>query len=163
MPHNNNSAIPLVSNPSSQQVTSSQAFSTGAGNRNNANIYDGTGNGGTDIYKCYYGSYTGFPPSSQWIEFDDMFNYAKNALTASCSNVASTGPGDSGEQIGQIYNAIQQVAESSLVDHRFILAVILQEVSLCFIFSQIGGFDECTVHRLRKRCYHTKSRSIGAK
>jgi hypothetical protein len=39
-----------VSNPSSQKVTSSAAFSSGAGNNNNANIYDGTGNAGTDTY-----------------------------------------------------------------------------------------------------------------
>lgn len=39
-----------MSNPSSQQVTSSEAFTTGAGNYNNDNIYDGTGNAGTDQY-----------------------------------------------------------------------------------------------------------------
>lgn len=40
----------LVSDPSSQQVTSSEAFTTGAGNHDNGNIYDGTGNAGTDQY-----------------------------------------------------------------------------------------------------------------
>ena len=40
----------LISNPSSQKVTSSQAFTTGAGNEDNANIYDGTGSVGTDQY-----------------------------------------------------------------------------------------------------------------
>lgn len=40
----------LVSDPSSQQVTSSDAFSSGAGNKNNSNIYDGTGDGGNDQY-----------------------------------------------------------------------------------------------------------------
>lgn len=39
-----------VSNPSGQKVTSSAAFSSGAGNNNNANIFDGTGNGGSDTY-----------------------------------------------------------------------------------------------------------------
>lgn len=39
-----------VSNPSGQKVTSSSAFSSGAGNNNNANIYDGTGNAGSDTY-----------------------------------------------------------------------------------------------------------------
>jgi hypothetical protein len=49
----------LVSNPSSQKVTSSAAFSSGAGNNDNSNIYDGTGNGGSDKYSksmhCQYG------------------------------------------------------------------------------------------------------------
>lgn len=124
---------PRVDNPSSQQVTSSQAFSTGAGNTDNANTADGTGNGGSDVYNCYYGSYTGFPDKSKWIEFDDMFNYAKNAMENSCANLGSSafGPGDSDAQIQMIYNSIQQVAESSLVDHRFILAVIMQESIGC--------------------------------
>jgi hypothetical protein len=40
----------LVSDPSSQQVTSSEAFTSGAGNEDNSNIYDGTGSAGTDQY-----------------------------------------------------------------------------------------------------------------
>jgi hypothetical protein len=67
-----------------------------------------------------------------------MWNYSKNALSESCADLGigscssgdgAFGAGDSGEQIGQIWNAIQQVAEASLVDHRYILATILQEVS----------------------------------
>lgn len=54
-------AIPLgfaslalaVTNPSAQKVTNSAAFSSGAGNNNNANIYDGTGNGGQDTYSKF--------------------------------------------------------------------------------------------------------------
>jgi hypothetical protein len=67
-----------------------------------------------------------------------MWNYTKSAMSTSCSDLGvgscsngagAFGSGDSGEQIGQIWNAIQQVAETSLVDHRFILATIIQEVS----------------------------------
>jgi len=119
-----------VSNPSSAQVTNSAAFTSGAGNTNNANIYDGTGNGGSDSYTCFYGSWTSFPPSSEWIEFDDMFNANKPAMAEGCSDLGIS-PDDSGEQIGQIWNAIQQVAEASLVDHRFILATIMQESIGC--------------------------------
>lgn len=121
-----------VDNPSSQQVTSSQAFNTGAGNRNNANYNDGTGNAGTDTYKCYYGSYTGFPDKSKWIEYESMFNHAKQAMRDSCANLGSGafGPGDSDQQIGLLWNSIQSIAQSSLVDHRFILATIMQEVCL---------------------------------
>lgn len=49
----------------------------------------------------------------------------------SCENNPSTGSGDTREQAGQIWNAIQQVAEASLVDHRFILAIIMQESQGC--------------------------------
>lgn len=40
-------------------------------------------------------------------------------------------PNDSGPEIGNIYNSIQQVAQETLLDHRFILAVILQESGGC--------------------------------
>ncbi|KAL7920314.1 hypothetical protein ACQKWADRAFT_322215 [Trichoderma austrokoningii] len=120
-----------VSNPSSQKVTSSAAFSSGAGNNNNnANIYDGTGNAGSDTYKCYQDGWQNFPP-----------NCPKNAMAGSCSNLGiggscsngagAFGAGNSGEQTGLIWNAIQQVAQTSLVDHRFILATILQESIGC--------------------------------
>lgn len=88
---------------------------------------------------CYYGGWENFPPSSEWVEFDAMWNYSKSAMSTSCSDLGvgscsdgagAFGDGDTGEQIGLIWNAIQQVAEASLVDHRFILATILQEVSL---------------------------------
>jgi hypothetical protein len=87
---------------------------------------------------CYYGGWKNFPPSSEWVEFDAMWNYSKSAMSTSCSDLGvgscsngagAFGAGDTGQQIGLIWNAIQQVAESSLVDHRFILATILQEVS----------------------------------
>ncbi|KAH8690724.1 hypothetical protein BGW36DRAFT_401098 [Talaromyces proteolyticus] len=130
----------LVSNPSSQQVTSSAAFSSGAGNKDNSNIYDGTGNAGKDNYNCYYGGWKNFPAKSEWIEFDAMWNYSKSAMSTSCSDLGvgscsngagAFGSGDSSEQIGLIWNGIQQIAEASLVDHRFILATILQESSGC--------------------------------
>lgn len=43
----------------------------------------------------------------------------------------SWGAEDSGPEIGAIYNAIQQVALDTKVDHRFILAVIIQESGGC--------------------------------
>ncbi|KAH8810978.1 hypothetical protein F5884DRAFT_263494 [Xylogone sp. PMI_703] len=128
--HANKTFGPLVSNPSSAKVTNGQAFNTGAGNNNNGNIYDGTGNGGTDTYNCYYGGWQSYPPSSQWIQFDDMFNQYKDVMKQGCGNLGIS-PQDTDEQIGQIWNAIQQVAQSSLVDHRFILATIIQESLGC--------------------------------
>lgn len=60
-----------------------------------------------------------------------MAQSCANLGIGSCSNGAGAfGPGNSGEQTGLIWNAIQQVAQTSLVDHRFILATILQEVIL---------------------------------
>lgn len=46
-------------------------------------------------------------------------------MFGSCSLVFQV-PNNSGPEIGAIWNAIQQVATETRVDHRFILAVMLQ-------------------------------------
>ena len=57
------------------------------------------------------------------------FNNNKNAMFHACEqfNVAD----DSGPEVGAIYDSIQQVAQETLVDHRVILAVIMQESGGC--------------------------------
>jgi hypothetical protein len=53
-------------------------------------------------------------------------------MRASCVNLGSgNGPDDSEEEIGHVWNAIQYVAYITNVDHRFILAVLLQESNGC--------------------------------
>ena len=58
-----------------------------------------------------------------------MFNDNKAIMSTSCS--AFGVPNNSGPEIGSIYNAIQKVAAESKVDHRYILAVIMQESGGC--------------------------------
>ena len=48
-----------------------------------------------------------------------------------CSNLGLNTPNDNLTQLQQIYAGIQQVALASLVDHRFILAVVVQESLGC--------------------------------
>ena len=57
------------------------------------------------------------------------FNNNKKIMFSSCSQYSQAN--DNGAEIGSIYNAIQQVATETKVDHRFILAVILQESGGC--------------------------------
>lgn len=145
--HHNPAAI-LVVDPENAQVTSNQAFNTGAGNTDNGNIFDGNGNGaGSDSYTCYYGGWENYPPSSSWVEFDAMFNANKPAMFTGCGALGLS-PEDTDEQVGQIWNAIQQIAEASLVDHRFILATIMQEVSFppCIGCSEAHRFSPLAVY-----------------
>jgi hypothetical protein len=65
------------------------------------------------------------------VEFDAMWNYSIAAMQQGCANLGVRSPQDTGEQIGEIWNAIQQVAENSLVDHRLVLATIMQESIGC--------------------------------
>ena len=50
-------------------------------------------------------------------------------MTSSCEQYGKAD--DSGNEIGAIYNAIQQIATETYVDHRFILAVMMQESGGC--------------------------------
>lgn len=64
-----------------------------------------------------------------------MFNASKPVMFSSCSafrdHYGNPVPNNSAEEIGAIYNAIQQVAQETKVDHRFILAVMPQESGGC--------------------------------
>ena len=85
-----------------------------------------------DYYKQYNGDGSvaqGWPAKSSWISFMDMFNNNKWILTRSCTQYGFAV--DSTAEITSIYNAIQSVAAATFVDHRLILAVILQESGGC--------------------------------
>ena len=66
--------------------------------------------------------------SQDWVSFDDMFNNNKYNMQNGCEDGI---PQNSDQEIGDIYNAIQQIAAQSKVDHRYILAEILQESTGC--------------------------------
>lgn len=90
-----------------------------------------TGNAGyadPQYYYCFNGPASNFPPFQNWMNFYDMFDLnQKDQMVYE----------ESGPIQGAIWNAIVQVSENSLVDARFILAIIMQEVLyifLCFIF-----------------------------
>lgn len=100
-------------------------------NYNTNNIQDGVGNG-VDSYTMYWGDGStsqGWPDKSKWVSFENMFNNYKNTMFHSCEwmNV----PDNSGPEVGAIWDGIQKAAGSTGVDHRFILAVIMQESGGC--------------------------------
>ena len=120
------------------------------------NNTDGIG-AGKDRYIQYCGKGSSFPPHSAWVSFENMygtllghlalaaivgrskalmadkkprrFNDNNKIMFSSCSQYSQAN--DDGPEVGSIYNAIQQVAVETKVDHRFILAVILQESGGC--------------------------------
>nr|POE48892.1 hypothetical protein CFP56_38989 [Quercus suber] len=95
------------------------------------NDNDGIG-GGSNTNTPYSGDGSagaGWPSISQWVSFSDMFNNNRGNFAASCSQYGV--PNNSDDEIQSIFNAIEQVAQSSGVDHRFILAIILNESTGC--------------------------------
>ncbi|MCJ1343056.1 hypothetical protein MMC31_001247 [Peltigera leucophlebia] len=96
---------------------------------NSINNQDGIG-AGSDTYIQHCGNGDDFPQTSQWVSFKEMFDANKLLMFRSCGQ-NNWGADDSGPEIGAIYDAIQQVALETKVDHRFILAVIMQESGGC--------------------------------
>jgi hypothetical protein len=90
----------------------------------------GSGYADSGYYYCFGGSAADFPPFENWMNFYDMFDLNQNVQMA---------PVESGPIQGAIWNAIVSVSESALVDARFILAIIMQEV--CFPI-QIGAMPQ---------------------
>jgi len=110
-------------------ATGGQVLSGAIARFDNDNINDGLG-GGVDQYTLYTGNGDNFPNISQWVSFVDMFNNYKPHMFTSCSQQYGQAD-DSGPEVGAIWNAIQQVSKETFVDHRFILALIMQESSGC--------------------------------
>ncbi|KAI9374438.1 hypothetical protein BJX61DRAFT_301949 [Aspergillus egyptiacus] len=72
----------------------------------------------------------GWPSLDQWWpDFDDMFEANRDTMRQSCSqwNV----PNNSDEEIDHISSAIQSVSDTTGVDPRFILAIVIQESNGC--------------------------------
>ena len=104
---------------------------TGGAAVTSINNHDGIG-AGQDVYRTWSGpgtSQAGWPRKDQWVSFEDMFNNNKAIMFSSCSQYGV--PNDSGMEVGALYDAIQQIATETKVDHRFILAVMIQESGGC--------------------------------
>jgi hypothetical protein len=89
-----------------------------------------TGNSGYDdpqYYYCFNGPANNFPPFANWMNFYDMFDLNQNDQMVY---------EESGPIQGDIWNAIVSVSQNSHVDARFILAIIMQEVSYNLIVPQ---------------------------
>lgn len=116
--------------PSSAQVTNTTAFTTGGATHNSVNsMQDGIG-AGQDKYTYYSGPASSFPPATTWISFENMWTSNLPSMQTSCSALHA-GEDNTIAQIADIYTAIQSRANASLVDHRFILAIVLQESHGC--------------------------------
>jgi len=95
-----------------------------------SNIYDGIG-GGSDSYTAYgCSASSNWPSKASWVSFVDMFNANKPLMFSSCSNIWGL-PNVDGPEVGAIWDSIQQVAGETGVDHRFILAIMMQESKGC--------------------------------
>ncbi|KAF2154010.1 hypothetical protein K461DRAFT_267087 [Myriangium duriaei CBS 260.36] len=83
-------------------------------------------------YKTYTGDGTtnqGWPYQSQWLTFEQLWNFNLPTIQGSCHQYNV--PLNSDSETASLKNAIQSVSSSSGVDARFILAIVLQESNGC--------------------------------
>jgi hypothetical protein len=88
----------------------------------------------SDLYSAVFGGdglvSDGWPSLEDWISsFDDMFESNRATIKESCAQFDVENNSDS--EIEDIKSAITSVAESSGLDSRFILAIVMQESNGC--------------------------------
>ncbi|KAK5110794.1 hypothetical protein LTR62_005505 [Meristemomyces frigidus] len=116
--------------PLTDQVTNESSFTLGGATRADpSNVQDGIG-AGADVYKYYSGGPSQFPTPDKWISFENMWAGNLYAMKHACRTLKE-GKDNSDSDNEYIYSAIQNRAAASLVDHRLILAIILQESHGC--------------------------------
>ncbi|KAK4186026.1 hypothetical protein QBC35DRAFT_413757 [Podospora australis] len=69
-------------------------------------------------FTSYSGPASNFPPKSQWSNFEQIFNVNKPEMLQT---------GNTGEDVGRIWNAVKQVSKESGIDERVIFCIIMQE------------------------------------
>lgn len=111
------------------KVHNTAAFDNGGGSHKPTKDQYG-GVEGKDEFKLYTGQASAFPKKEDWIAFDDMWESNQKLVVSACSD-HGWGDNNSDEENERIKKEIQSVARASLVDHRFILAIILQESKGC--------------------------------
>ncbi|KAF5871350.1 putative exo-beta glucanase protein [Botrytis fragariae] len=87
----------------------------------------------TSSYTVYSGdgdTSVGWPTESDWISsFDTMFDNQNSVLKASCTQFGVDNNSD--DEISDLKSAISEVAETTGIDSRFILAIVMQESNGC--------------------------------
>ena len=96
-------------------------------------INDNDGGSAVDSYTYYTGdgsSGDGWPATSQWASYESLFAANTPLMQEGCGN-NGWGANDSDDEVAGINSAIEAVAAQTGVDHRFILAIMMQESVGC--------------------------------
>lgn len=117
-------SLPLISGaPIASSLLTSKDESSHSLNQRSSNLYAAVF-GGNGLVS------DGWPALDQWIQnFEDMFEDNKATMSESCAQWSV--PNNSDDENTSIKNAINQVAESSGIDARFILSIVMQESNGC--------------------------------
>ena len=96
------------------------------------------GTAGSDSYTQFAGDGSRWPSKDSWMSFDAMFDANRAFMAQSCSKFGQAN--DSDEEISDIRQAIESTAATTKLDHRFILAIMMQESGGCVRAPTSGRF-----------------------
>ncbi|GFP54389.1 hypothetical protein TASIC1_0004001200 [Trichoderma asperellum] len=134
MPSRTSPDVPSAANVKlAARATGEKVSNSNVARFDNSNIQDGVGDG-VDSYTLYLGSGStsaGWPDKSRWVSFENMFNKYKPQMFAACGNQDSRIPNTDGPEVGAIWDGIQMTSAATGVDHRFVLAILMQESHGC--------------------------------
>jgi hypothetical protein len=89
--------------------------------------------GGLNHYTMYEGNgsvASGWPDELTWVSFNNLWVTSQQTILRSCDILYNT-TNNSDQEIRDLYDAIKTVAHETRVDHRFILAAVIQETRGC--------------------------------
>jgi len=72
----------------------------------------------------------GWPDELSWVSFNDLWTINQHTISRSC-DILYQAPNNSEQEIQDLYDSIKQVAHETRVDHRVILAAVMQETQGC--------------------------------
>lgn len=130
-PTTTTSSVPQTTLSTTASATATPSV-TGANAVTVVNNNDGGVSRG-DTYTFYQGDSSqaaGWPSVSQWTSFSTMWSAISPFFGTNCQSIFGV-PNNSADETQTVYNAIQAIAQKSYVDHRLILAVIVQESAGC--------------------------------
>lgn len=117
-------AAPSSKRQTGEVVTGGAAVST---------VNNNDGGSAVDKYTFYTGNGSdsaGWPDKSKWASYTALWNANVPLMKESCGN-NGWGANDSPTEVSDINTAIESIAATTKVDHRFILAIIMQESAGC--------------------------------
>jgi len=115
-------AAPSPAAPSPAAPSPSAASSSGSGVIAGVSVYLKTFLGTGDVS-------AGWPEQSSWVSFDSMWSSNLDIISNACTQFGQAN--NSPQESADLKSAIQSVAQSSGVDERFVLAVVMQESNGC--------------------------------
>ena len=125
-PGGDETSSPTSGGGNGPKVSSPKAFDSGAGCKSQ----DLSGPDAHDSYKCYGNTADTMPSKDKWASWDSLWEGNQKLLKTACSNLGQ-GTDNTEEQNKWIGDAIQKVAKDTMVDARFILAIVMQESHGC--------------------------------